>query len=55
MNVIQAIEAEQQRKDIPDFRVGDTVKVWVKVIEGNRERLQAFEGTVIARPERQFP
>ena len=49
MNVIQAIEAEQQRKDIPDFRVGDTVKVWVKVIEGNRERLQAFEGTVIAR------
>ena len=49
MNIIEAIEAEQQRKDIPAFRVGDTVKVWVKVIEGSRERLQAFEGTVIAR------
>ena len=49
MNIIEAIEAEQQRKDIPAFRVGDTVKVWVKVIEGTRERLQAFEGTVIAR------
>lgn len=49
MNLIQAIESEQLRKDIPDFRVGDTVKVWVKVVEGTRERLQAFEGTVIAR------
>ncbi|MBS6475940.1 MAG: 50S ribosomal protein L19 [Clostridiales bacterium] len=49
MTIIEAIEAEQLRKDIPDFKVGDTVKVWVKVIEGSRERLQAFEGTVIAR------
>ena len=38
MNIIEAIEAEQQRKDIPAFRVGDTVKVWVKVIEGTRDR-----------------
>ncbi len=49
MELIKAIEAEQLRTDIPDFNVGDTVKVMVKVVEGNRERLQAFEGTVIAR------
>ena len=49
MNIIDTIEKEGMRSDIPEFRVGDTVKVWVKVIEGNRERLQAFEGTVIAR------
>ena len=49
MTIIEAIESVQLRKDIPDFKVGDTVKVWVKVIEGSRERLQAFEGTVIAR------
>jgi len=49
MNLIQAIESEQLRTDIPDFKVGDTVKVWVKVVEGARERLQAFEGTVMAR------
>ena len=49
MTIIQAIEAEQLRDNIPDFKVGDTVKVFVKVIEGTRERLQAFEGTVIAR------
>jgi len=49
MNLIQAIESEQLRKDIPDFKVGDTVKVWVKIVEGTRERLQAFEGTVMAR------
>ena len=48
-NIIEIIEAEGLRKDLPDFRVGDTVKVYVKVIEGTRERLQAFEGTVIAR------
>jgi large subunit ribosomal protein L19 len=46
---IKVIEQEQMRSDIPDFRVGDTVKVNVKVAEGNRERLQAFEGIVIAR------
>ncbi len=49
MELIRAIEAEQLRTDIPDFHVGDTVKVMVKVVEGTRERLQAFEGTVIAR------
>ena len=47
--IIRAIEMEQLRTDIPSFNVGDTVRVQVKVVEGNRERLQAFEGTVIAR------
>jgi large subunit ribosomal protein L19 len=46
--IIQQIEQEQLRKNIPDFSQGDTVCVWVKVIEGTRERLQAFEGVVIA-------
>ena len=45
--IIRAIEMEQLRTDIPDFAVGDTVRVQVKVVEGTRERLQAFEGTVI--------
>ena len=48
-NIIDVIEAEGLRKDLPDFKVGDTVKVFVKVVEGTRERLQAFEGIVIAR------
>ena len=47
--IIRAIEMEQLRTDIPKFSVGDTVRVQVKVVEGSRERLQAFEGTVIAR------
>ena len=47
--IIRSIEAKQIRSDLPDFNVGDTVRVWVKVVEGNRERLQAFEGTVIAK------
>ena len=47
--IIDAINAENVKKEIPEFSVGDTVKVMVKVIEGDRERLQAFEGTVIAR------
>jgi large subunit ribosomal protein L19 len=46
--IIAAIEAEQMTKKIPDFRPGDTVEVKVKVKEGDRERLQAFEGVVIA-------
>lgn len=46
---IKVIEQEQLRSDIPDFRVGDTVRVNVKVVEGSRERVQAFEGVVIAR------
>ena len=48
-NIIDIIEKEGLRTDIPEFRVGDTVKVFVKVIEGSKERLQAFEGVVIAR------
>ncbi len=48
-DIIRTIENEQIRTDIPEFRIGDTVKVHVKVIEGARERLQAFEGIVIAR------
>ncbi len=46
--IIQAIEAEQMTKDIPDFNPGDTVAVSVKVKEGERERIQVFEGVVIA-------
>ena len=49
MNIIDTLEQEQLKKDIPEFSVGDTVKVYVKVVEGTRERLQAFEGTVIQR------
>ena len=47
-NLIDQINAEQMQKDIPDFSPGDTIVVSVKVIEGSRERLQAFEGVVIA-------
>lgn len=50
--VIQAIEAEQMEKTIPEFAPGDTVVVQVKVVEGNRERLQAFEGVVIGKRNR---
>lgn len=50
--VIQAIEAEQMGKEIPSFGPGDTVVVQVKVVEGNRERLQAFEGVVIGKRNR---
>jgi large subunit ribosomal protein L19 len=49
MDLISSIEQEQVRKDIPDFKPGDTVKVHVKVVEGNRERIQLFEGVVIKR------
>lgn len=47
--MIRSIEERQLRTDRPDFGVGDTVRVYVKVVEGSRERLQAFEGTVLAR------
>jgi large subunit ribosomal protein L19 len=50
--LIKAIEAEQMEREIPDFAPGDTVVVQVKVKEGNRERLQAFEGVVIAKRNR---
>ncbi|SHJ05206.1 50S ribosomal protein L19 [Lutispora thermophila] len=49
MDLIKMIESEQMKKDIPDFNVGDTVRVYVKVVEGSRERLQAFEGFVLKR------
>ncbi len=49
MNIIQTIEKESMKQTVPEFSIGDTVKVFVKVVEGTRERLQAYEGTVIAR------
>ena len=49
MNIIDAITKEQVRSDIPELRIGDTVKVFIKVKEGNRERVQLFEGTLIAK------
>ena len=55
MNLIQQLEAEAIEnlgKDVPEFRAGDTVRVGVKVVEGTRERVQNFEGVVIARSNR---
>ena len=49
MNIINVLEQEQLRTDIPTFRAGDTVRVHVKVVEGSRERIQVFEGLVIKR------
>ena len=49
MNLVDIIEQENIKKEVPDFNIGDTVRVYVKVVEGDRERLQAFEGVVIAR------
>ncbi len=49
MNIIQALEQEQLRSDIPEFVPGDSVRVHVKVVEGTRERIQMFEGVVIGR------
>ncbi|MEX2462182.1 MAG: 50S ribosomal protein L19 [Paenibacillaceae bacterium] len=49
MSLIQEITQEQLRSDLPSFRPGDTLKVYVKVIEGTRERIQLFEGVVIKR------
>ncbi len=51
-NIIDILEAEQLNKDVPDFSPGDTVVVQVKVKEGDRERLQAYEGVVIAKKNR---
>jgi len=48
-DIIKSIEAEQMKSDITDFNVGDTIQVYAKVKEGNRERLQVFEGTVIKK------
>ena len=49
MNKLELINGVYARTDIPDFKPGDTVKVHVRVVEGNRERVQVFEGVVIAR------
>ncbi|OGP87711.1 MAG: 50S ribosomal protein L19 [Deltaproteobacteria bacterium RBG_16_48_10] len=49
MNPVEMVELEQLRTDLPDFRVGDTVKVHVKIVEGDKERIQSFEGVVIRK------
>ena len=49
MNLIELLDQEQLRTDLPAFRAGDTLRVMVKVVEGTRERLQAFEGVCIKR------
>ena len=49
MNIIEKIDQEQMRFDYPDFRPGDTVKVHIRIIEGNKERVQIFQGVVIKR------
>ncbi|MBR2779706.1 MAG: 50S ribosomal protein L19 [Firmicutes bacterium] len=47
MNIIEAIEQDYKRDDIPELQVGDTVKVYIKIKEGNKERIQMFEGYVL--------
>ncbi len=47
--IIEEIEKQQLKSDVPSFKVGDTVRVYAKIVEGTRERLQMFEGTVIKR------
>ena len=49
MNTLDAMDAQSRRADIPEFRAGDTLTVHARVVEGNRERVQVFEGAVIAR------
>ena len=49
MHTLDSVDAASLRSDVPDFRPGDTLKVNVKVVEGNRSRVQAFQGVVIAR------
>jgi large subunit ribosomal protein L19 len=49
MNTLDALDAQSQRTDVPDFRAGDTVKVHARVVEGNRSRVQIFQGVVIRR------
>ena len=49
MNTLDALDADSLRHDIPEFRPGDTVKVHVRVVEGNRSRIQVFQGVVIRR------
>jgi len=49
MNIQELVEREKMRKDIPEFHIGDTVKVYTKIFEGGKERIQVFEGIVIRR------
>jgi large subunit ribosomal protein L19 len=49
MNTLDTVDAESLRSDVPDFRPGDTLKVHVRVVEGNRSRVQVFQGAVIRR------
>lgn len=49
MNIVEMIEKEQMRGDIPGFKTGDTVKVYVRIVEGQKQRIQAFEGVVIRK------
>ncbi len=49
MTLIEALERENLKPEVPDFREGDTVRVYNKIVEGTRERIQVFEGVVIAR------
>jgi large subunit ribosomal protein L19 len=49
MNVLEMVEKEQMRGDIPGFKTGDTIKVYVRIIEGQKQRIQAFEGVVIRK------
>ncbi|MFF5080919.1 50S ribosomal protein L19 [Actinoplanes sp. NPDC000266] len=49
MNTLDALDAQSQRTDLPNFRAGDTLKVYARVVEGNRSRVQIFQGVVIAR------
>ncbi len=49
MNIIETIENEQMRVDIPDFRAGDTIKVHARIKEGEKERIQVFQGTVVRK------
>lgn len=49
MNIIEMLEKEQMRGDLPDFKTGDTVKVHVRIIEGQKQRIQAYEGVVIRK------
>ncbi|HOK06901.1 MAG TPA: 50S ribosomal protein L19 [Syntrophales bacterium] len=49
MGIVEKIEKENMRADVPDFKPGDSVRVYVKIIEGQKQRIQAFEGVVIRR------
>ncbi len=49
MNTIDVLELEQMKKNVPPFKVGDTVKVQVKIVEGDKQRIQAYQGVVIGR------